>query len=173
MEMRKRLAPFAALLSLIAGVLSCTNIDCPLDNVVAMTCGLYNAEDGRPASLDDTLTVRAGGVKDTILLNKAQHLSSFQLPVRHGVDEDTLLFRFSDEQGRFAVDSVLVKHSDRPHFESVDCPAALFHTLLAVRWTSHRLAEMPLTIDSVAIVRRDVNYEDIENIQVYIRSTAK
>ena len=110
MKMRIRFVPFAVALSLFAGVWSCTNIDCPLDNVVAMTCGLYNAEDGRPASLDDTLTVRAGGVKDTILLNKAQHLSSFQLPVRHGVDEDTLLFRFSDEQGRFAVDSVLVKH---------------------------------------------------------------
>ena len=25
---------------------ACTNIDCPLDNVVEMTCGLYRAEDG-------------------------------------------------------------------------------------------------------------------------------
>lgn len=164
---------FVSLLSLLAGMGACSNVDCPLDNVVAMTCGLYTAEDGRPALLEDTLTVKAGGVKDTVLLNKAQRLSSFLLPVRHGVSEDTLLFRFSNERGQVAVDSVLLRHEDRPHFESVDCPAALFHTLTAVRWTSHALAVMPLTIDSVAVVRKEVNYEDRENIQVYIRSTAK
>lgn len=161
------------LLSLLAALTACTNIDCPLDNVVALTCGLYSAEDETTIVLQDTLTVKAGGIKDTILLNKAQNISSFLLPVRQGVAEDTLLFRFSNKQGQVAIDSVLLRHSNEPHFESVDCPTAVFHTLMGVRWTSHALSLMPLTIDSIAIVRREVNYEDRENIQVYIRHTAK
>lgn len=168
-----RISFFRLLPLLLAALTACTNIDCPLDNVVALTCGIYSAEDKAATALRDTLTVKAGGVRDTVLLNKALNISSFQLPVRHGVAEDTLLFRFSNEHGQAATDSVLLRHSNEPHFESVDCPTAVFHRLTDVRWTSHALSLMPLTIDSVAIVRREVNYEDSENIQVYIRHIAK
>lgn len=149
---------------------ACTNVDCPLDNIVEMTCGLYSAEDKASLKISDTLTVRAGGTKDTILLNRAQNISSFALPLRHQAEEDTLLLRFSNAAGLAATDTLFVGHTNMPHFESVDCPSAMFHTLNCVRWTSHTLSQMPLTIDSVSITRNAVNYENIENLRIYLRS---
>ena len=82
-------------------------------------------------------------------------------------------FYFSNLDGQGALDTLFLSYTDHPHFESVDCPAALFHTLTDVRWTSHPLSELPLTFDSVAIVRSNVNYDDVENIKIYLRSTVE
>ena len=152
---------------------ACTNIDCPLDNVVVMTSGLYDAEDGNPMNLKYTDLSILSADGSHVLLNKAQDISSFVLPMRHGVETDTLLFCFSNTDDQEAVDTLFLSYTDQPHFESVDCPAALFHTLTHVRWTSHPLAELPLTFDSVAIVRSNVNYDDVENIKIYLRSTVE
>ena len=48
----------------------------------------------------------------------------------------------------------------------------MFHELGGAHHTSHALSLMPLTIDSVAVVRKTVNYDDIENLKIYLRSTA-
>ncbi len=168
--MLRRLCAVAGLVLSVA-FSACTSIDCPLDNVVAMTCGLYRAEDGETLELSDTLTVRAGGLKDTVLLNRAQGVSDFLIPLRQGVERDTLLFDFSNASQQRATDTVYVEHTNQPHFESIDCSTAVFHTVMSVRWTSHALSEMPLTIDSVAIVRQLVDYDDIENLRIYLRST--
>lgn len=162
--------PILAVLSLMLAT-ACTSIDCPLDNLVELTCGLYSAETKSALTLTDTLTIRAGGVKDTTLLNRALGLSSFELPVRHGVACDTLLLDLSNASGQTATDTIYLGHTNEAHFESIDCPTAVFHTLTSVRWTSHALSVMPLTVDSVAIVRQTVNYDNIENLKIYLRST--
>ena len=149
---------------------ACTNIDCPLDNVVEMTCGLYRAEDGASLTLTHVLTVSTGGSKDSILLNQAQNIDAFLLPLRQGSEMDTLLLNFSDAT-RSATDTLFISHNNVPHFESLDCPASIFHQLTSVRWTSHAWKEYPLTVDSAAIVRKVVDYENIENIKLYLRST--
>lgn len=167
-----RLALPALFVSMALGPVACTSIDCPLDNVVALKCGLYDNASGSRLSLSQTLTVRAGGQKDTILLNAASGIGDFLLPLRYGSVCDTLLFEFSDAEGRAATDSVFLSHRVMPHFESIDCPAAMFHELGGVRHTSHPLSLLPLTIDSIAVVRKIVNYDDIENLKIYLRSTA-
>lgn len=151
---------------------ACTSLDCPLDNIVVMTCGLYQAEDGTRLTLSDTLTVRGGGItKDTVLLNRGVGISDFLIPLRQSVTRDTLFFDFSNARGQSATDTVYVEHTNQPHFESIDCPTAVFHNLTSVSWTSHALSRLPLTIDSVAIVRQLVDYDDIENLKIYLRST--
>ena len=65
-----------------------------------------------------------------------------------------------------------VAHQPQPHFESLDCPPSFLHTLTAVWATSHPLSEMPLTVDSVSLSRSIVNYDDIENIRIYLRTTS-
>lgn len=160
-----------ALVLLLAAVASCKEIDCPLDNVVGLTVGLYHAEDNTALTLSDTLTVKAAGT-DSVLLNRALGISSFILPVRQGAEADTLLLCFSNYRGQEATDTLFVHHTNEPHFESVDCPPAMFHTIVSVGWTSHPLAELPLTIDSVAVARKNVNYDDVENIKVFLRATA-
>ena len=120
---------------------ACTNIDCPLNMVVSCN-----------------------------LLNQAQNIDAFLLPLRQGSEMDTLLLNFSDAT-RSATDTLFISHNNVPHFESLDCPASIFHQLTSVRWTSHALKEFPLTVDSAAIVRKVVDYENIENIKLYLRST--
>lgn len=149
----------------------CTNIDCPLDNVVMMQCNLYESETSEELTLEDTLTVQPAG-RDTILLNKATGVSSFLLPLKEGENKDTLLLQFSNADDQTATDTLFVTHERQTHFESIDCPASVFHNITEVRATSHSLSELPLTVDSVQLIRSIVNYDDLENIRIFLRSTS-
>ncbi len=151
----------------------CTNIDCPLDNVVAMTCGLYQAGTSQVHTLADTLTVSIAGSKDTVLLNRAIGLKSFQLPLRYVTGTDTLLFRFASSAGQSATDTLFVTHNAAVHFDKPDCPAGVYHQIVQVRHTSHPLALMPLTIDSVYVSNHNVTYEDLENLRIYLRAVVE
>ena len=155
---------------------SCSNIDCPLDNVVSMQCNLFSYETKSALTLTDELTVTPAG-RDTTLLNKASNIQSFLLPLKETAEgqqvaTDTLLLHFSNVAEQSATDTLFVSHMLHPHFESLDCPASVFHTITAVRTTSHPLSEMPLTVDSVSLVRSIVNYDDVENIRIFLRSTS-
>lgn len=165
--MLKKLLPVATLCGLLA---ACSNIDCPLDNVVLMQCNLFSTETQQALTLADTLSITPAG-RDTLLLNRATGVSSFLVPLKEGATSDTLLLHLSDAVGRSAVDTLFVRHTPQPHFESLDCPASVFHTLTGAAFTTHPLSELPLTIDSVAVVRATVNYDDIENIRIFLRST--
>lgn len=151
-------------------LLACTNVDCPLENVVTMNCGLYNAETKASLKISDTLTIKTGGTKDTTLLNRANGISSFKLPLRYAAKEDTLLLRFSNAAGQFATDTIFVLHDGHPHFESADCPLVVFHKLNSVRWTTHAMKTMPLAIDSIAIIKENVTYDNAQNLKIYLRS---
>ena len=160
------------LLTLVGGTTACTEVDCPLDNVVEMGIGLYEAETQQALTLADTLTVRPAG-KDTILLNRAQNISVCYLPLRQGFERATLLLRFSNAAGQAATDTLFVGHTNAPHVESIDCPASVFHKITSVAHTQHPLSQMPLTIDSVAIANPTVNYDNIQHLKIYLRSTAR
>ncbi len=156
----------------IFSLCACSNIDCPLDNVVSMQCNLYSSETNSAYTLTDELTVFPAG-RDTILLNKATDITSFLLPLKEGGEQDTLLLHLENANGQTATDTLFVTHTPQPHFESLDCPSSVFHTITQVRATSHSLSILPLTIDSVSLVRPLVNYEDNENIRIFLRSTSK
>ncbi len=150
---------------------ACSNIDCPLDNVVMMQCNLYSSETRSALTLSDTLNIRPAG-RDTVLLNRATGISSFLVPLKESDTRDTLLLVLSNTTGQTATDTLFVDHTPQPHFENLDCPASVFHTIHAVSATSHPLSQLPLTIDSVSLVRSTVNYDDIENIRIFLRSTS-
>ena len=127
---------------------ACSNIDCPLDNVVRMQVGIYSYETRSALTLTDHLSVTPAG-------------------------RDTLLLHFSNSEGLAAQDTLFITHKPQPHFESLDCPCSVFQTITAVRATSHPLSEMPLTVDSVSLVRSIVNYDDVENVRIFLRSTTR
>jgi len=166
--MTARILVFALSLLSLTG---CSNIDCPLENVVRLRCGIYSAEEGGQLTLSDTLTVRVAG-SDSVVLNRAQGISTFDLPMRYRSGADTFLLRFSNSHRQWATDSIILVHKNMPHFENVDCPTAIFHKIEALRWTHHTLREMPLTIDSVSVERIMINYDTQENLRIYLRSTA-
>ncbi len=154
------------ILALLA--LSCTNIDCPLENVVMLRCGIYNSINGSPISLQDTLTICTAG-SDSVLYNRAYGISEFSLPMRHREGTDTFLLHFSSADKRKATDTLFVQHTSHVHFEAVDCPASVFHNITGVRHTEHDLNILPLTLDSVAVSRSNVDYDTKQNLQLYLR----
>lgn len=153
------------------GLHACSEIECPLDNVVMMQSNLYDAESKSKLTLADSLTVRPYG-RDTVLLNRAQGITDFLLPLRHAGECDTLLLQWSNALGMRSVDTLVVEHVPQMHFESVDCPMAVFHTLRRVTWAVDAHGEMPMAIDSVALVRTLVEYEDVENLKIFVRGAA-
>ena len=166
--MRKLLCLYSLMVGLF--LVSCTEVECPLDSVVVMTCGLYDADTKAELSLQPTLTVKPSG-KDTVLLNAAQNIHDFVLPLKFGENADTMLLCFTDEWELSRVDTLVLNHENMPHFESVECPATVFHKLTSVAWMTDKNGACDIEIDSVAIVRNLVDYNDVENIQIYLRSS--
>lgn len=155
---------------LMVGLSACSNIDCPLDNVVSLQCNLYDASTQSALTLSDVLSVTPAG-RDTLLLNQATGIKSFLLPLKEAGTQDTLLLHFANAQGAVQVDTLFVNHTPQPHFESLDCPSSVFHTLNAVR-VSAQVSTNSAIVDSVSLVRPIVNYDDIENIHLFIRTSA-
>ncbi len=155
---------------LMVGLSACSNIDCPLDNVVSLQCNLYDASTQSALTLSDVLSVTPAG-RDTLLLNQATGIKSFLLPLKEAGTQDTLLLHFANAQGAVQVDTLFVNHTPQPHFESLDCPSSVFHTLNAVR-VSAQVSTNSAIVDSVSLVRPIVNYDDIENIRLFIRTSA-
>jgi hypothetical protein len=136
----------------IAFIVSCSSIDCPVNNVVATRYKFYSPE-GDSLVLKDTLTVTSKDKdgQEILLLNRSVDKSSFELPVSYSHPEDILVFNVYNQTVSI-FDTVWVKKDDIPHFESVDCNASFFHRLTDVRYTHH-------FIDSIVIKNPSVDYE--------------
>lgn len=131
-------------LHLVIGVVSCSSIDCPVQNKVEMGCQLTD-------TLRDTLSVtsRRKNGTDTLLLNRGVNLTLMKLPLSYQNPVDTLVLKTM----RMAVtDTVWVEKEDMPHFESVDCGLTYFHKIKSVRSTH-------LGIDTVTINKSLVDYD--------------
>ena len=156
----RRILGLSALVLLVA-IAGCEGIDCTLNNVVTLNVGFYSSADGAAYAVADTLTVTAEGT-DSVLCNRLRGRSSVALPVSHWREADTLNFDFcgSEESHRIAL---RVRKSNEPHYESPDCPTAMFHTILGIESEGAQGY-----IDSVVMVNPNVNYASYENIRIYL-----
>lgn len=160
-------------LAVLGSMTACSNIECPLDNQVEMTLAFYDVQTEQTTTISDTLTVY--GLKkgtEQLYFNRGTGIKSLKLSLNPAAQCDTLLLRFSNPT-HYYVDTLVVNHTPLPHFESLDCPAAVFHTLRSVRWVGHALTLYPLSVDSVAISNSNVHYEDVENLKVFLRTAAQ
>lgn len=141
----------------LALLLSCSSIDCPVNNIVETVYEIHDV-DGEKLSLSDSLTVtstRKDG-EEAILLNSFSGKETFNLPISYSHPEDILVFHFHHATiGVSVMDTVWLKKDDIPHFESVDCNTSFFHTLTDVRYTCNY-------IDSIVIKKTSVNYDNEE-----------
>lgn len=145
-------------------IISCDSNDCPLNNVVYSTYGFYvNTADGEAkVSVMDTLTVVVAGT-DSILINRMYEMSSIELPVSYTSGTDTLVFRFTNKNKETFEDSVFIDKENIPHYESPDCPTAMFHYITGIR-TTHTL------IENAIVVHPNINYNATENFKIYFYS---
>lgn len=156
--MRKWLMILAA-----AVVVSCTSIDCPINNLVRTQFQFSNSA-GDSLRLTDSLKVvstRKDG-RDTVIFKGGQ-MAKFHVPISNSHPEDKLVFTFFGE-GLNIVDTLWIKKDDIPHFESVDCNATYFHHLTDIRHTRNCL-------DSVVIINPSVtNDEGVVHVYLYPKS---
>lgn len=61
-----------------------------------------------------------------------------------------------------------IDHDNHPHFDAIDCPAAVFHTITSAKLLNTSNPNFTVTIDSVNVIRPIVDYQDAENIRIYI-----
>lgn len=142
---------------------ACSTFDCPLNNKVYASVKLASGQ------LDDTLSVsipRSMGEdeSDTVVVNRLTETDSLSLPMSYSHDEDLYLLHFKQKDtGAETTDSMWVKKTNEPHFESVDCSPAMFHTIGGVRYTRHN-------IDSISINNNKVTYNDAKaHLLLYLK----
>ena len=154
----------AAMAAMTLAAAACSSVDCPVQNTVYTSYGLYKAG-GERDTLRDTLTIattRRDGT-DSVLLNRSVNTTAFELPISYTDPEDTLFFTVGDTLGNVRIDTVYIKKDNYPHFESVDCSPSYFHTITAVSSTNH-------AIDSIVLIYPDVNYDTSrKHFNIYFR----
>lgn len=157
---------------LIALMTGCQNISCPLENTVALRLATYL--DGEAVTIGDTLSVTAAGT-DSILLNRLYKFSKFQLPVHQqpqGEVCDTFILHWAlapAEEGDASpqyVDTLYVNHIGTIHFETIDCPPAIFHEITNVKHTR-------VLLDRVSLEKSSVDYETSANLHLHLHTPAQ
>ena len=154
---------------LIVAVVSCTNIDCPVQNSVMTTYGLRKSGSGEVDTMGiDTMWVRLKRVDhtDTLLINRlwGAKATNFQIPISYTQPEDSICTTVVDTIGTVWRDTIVIKKDNMPHFESVDCQASYFHTLTAVKSTHY-------LIDTVVINHSFVSYDTSnEHLLLYLKA---
>ena len=136
---------------------ACEEIDCSLYNTVTFYAGFYSG--GAAVSITDTLTITSG-LQERVLLNRKVGASGWELPLSYWQDEDTLTLHVTGED-YIIRDTVWVRKTNTPHFESPDCPTNMFHEITSIACTHH-------FIDSVTVIKASVDYAQVENIQLHL-----
>jgi hypothetical protein len=145
-------------------VAACTTLDCPLYNTVYTVYKIQKAN-GKADTLKDTISVWTTRIdnSDTVIINKDVNITSFELPVSYTHPEDLFVFRISDSTS-VTYDTIRVKKTDTPHFESTDCSPSYFHTLTGIDCTHNR-------IDSIIINNSNVTYDATkEHFHIFFKS---
>lgn len=161
MKFKRITYPLLLTIVMAMGLVGCSSTDCPMSNVVRCYYGLYSSQTGESISYGDTISVTAA---DTTLLNKAVHTSSFHLPMSYNLPADSLTFQFRTQHGINNA-QVIVSHKSRAHYTSLECGISFFHTITDVSYTYS--SDFP-TIDSIVIIKPEVNYDKTENIRIYL-----
>ena len=150
--------------------LSCESVTCPLNNTVESKYGFYAAQydskgelvTGTAIAIGDTLTVTLLGI-DSVILNRLVNKGEMKLPVSFYLNEDTIELAFTDTLSRTGRDTIWVTKTNRHHWDDPSCPVHMWHEVTAVR-SSHNL------IDTVLVTNPDINYDGLENFQIYFRT---
>lgn len=147
---------------------SCSNIECPLNNAVGLELGLYDAATDTNSTFNDyAISVKLIS-KDSLLLNQATELKRIKLPLRYESGIDSIEFTFSNSDA-ILTDTLCIAHNCLPHFESVDCPVVMFHTLTNVMCLKTKSSTTTSLIDSIVITNPNINYDGKENIRLFLR----
>lgn len=148
-------------------VTSCEQVSCPLNNTVESKYGFYASArtadgvfaEGPAVTVADSLSVCILGT-DSVLINRQYNISGVALPVSFYGQTDALQFSFKDQQGAVGRDTLWIHKQSHPHFDDPSCPVHVWHVVTAVESTHH-------LIDTILINHAEINYDGLENFQIY------
>ena len=146
----------AALLTLIA----CDNgYDCSLNNIAYNSIGLYRSNgNGDRYKLPEPLTVSLTvNGRDSIVVNHIQDTDNLMLPLSYANSCDTVILHFGD----IATDTMYIAKENIPYYISMECGTVMYHRLTGAEHTKN-------FIDSAAIVNNYINFDNNENIRLYL-----
>lgn len=163
MKNRIKVILFKITLCFLMILSSCSSIDCPLSNHVY---SIYKLAGDVPI-LRDTLTIsttRSEGT-DSVYINLKANVDSLLLPLSYQAAEDVWYFEIKTKNGTTTLDTVKIRKTNSPHFESIDCKPSFFHTITGVESTHHR-------IDSIIILTPNVTYDNSKpHFYIYFKDT--
>lgn len=159
-----------ALAGIVCTLSGCDDTGCTLYNSTLCHISFYS-ELGLATVLEDTLTVYAVGA-ETPVYNMGVNLYTLKVQLSYYKDIDTLLYEHwmgtADEPAPHQVDTLFIRKSDMPHFESPDCGVAMFHEIEEVWWENDsRFPETPL-FKGVFVYHYQVYYNSEDNIRLFI-----
>ena len=133
--------------------------DCSLtDNRGMIVCNVCQIDPTLGTAIKDTLdslTITAAGT-DSIIANRLAEVSIFSLPLRYAVDSTQLIFHYV----RKVTDTVVIRHTNKPYFVSMDCGYQMQQQITGIVCTHHRL-------DSIHITNNEAGIYGQENIQLF------
>ena len=167
---RRAILRVAAALFVLA-LAACDDVTCPLNNTVESIYNFYasaRTEDGifvegKAVSVGDTITISGIDTTD-ILLNKLYSADKCALPVSFYKAADSLAWLFADSKGGHATDTIVVFKTSYHHFDDPSCPVHIWHHIDSIAFTRN-------VIDTIIIASPEVNYDGLENFQVYFRTS--
>lgn len=153
----------ACLSALIAVVAACTSIDCSINSTVALQCQFREASTGQNVALTTPITVvsqRHDG-SDTVLINLMANASCISLPLSYAGEEDVFTIYVNDAEGNIiGTDTLRVRKTNEPVFESVDCAPHYNHTLLEATCGNNFIKEVEINKTQVT--------NDLSKVHIYL-----
>ena len=158
------------LIFLIAGTTigtysSCSDdSDCSITGRPMINCTLFTTNPDTKEQLKDTLdslTVTALGT-DSIIINNQKDVHTLMLPLRFTSDSTVFILYYAYGADRTLCDTVYIKQSNTPYFESMDCGYSMKQSILDVRSSRQEL-------DTILIVNKQANPDGTENLKLLYR----
>lgn len=159
---------FVAFLLLMAGVTACSDINCSSSS---SSYANYLFKDRNDSTLRfiDTLTVftKTLGKRDTVLMNRLVGDTAMALPVSSSLSADTLYFFYFWRQAnpKEAFDTVVIQHTNIPHFSSPECGISVTHAVSDIQYTKH-------FIEEIQILNKNVSANTAYNFKVRFNTLA-
>lgn len=185
--MKKVLTLTLAALTALGLMEGCDDNGCTLYN--STNCELtFYGEGDRVVALNQYLTVTAVGAAQ-VVLNKGMGYTGIKLQLSYANEVDTLLFEHwttttttetgTDEEGNettteveedtpHVVDTLYIRKTDTPHFESPDCGTAVFHDIQEAWYSNDSRYPDDGLFDMIYVNHAEVYYNSSDNLRLYI-----
>ncbi|MDR3119554.1 MAG: calcium-binding protein P [Mediterranea sp.] len=154
------LAPMVACLLTGAIMSSCAGeSDCSVAGRAMLWSSVYKLDGATVADgMLDSLTVTTLPA-DIILLNKAENVTRFGLPLRYTSDTTTWIFHY----GAQISDTVVIRHTNTPEFVSMECGYEMKQAIVGISYTRMSL------LDSIRITNSGTNTNETKNLELFFR----